>query len=79
MKINLSKNQIIEINLGEDKCEVIINNETYSEKISALDVAMVGNKYDKKFKNSFIRNIYKRCIGIGTDKYRMCLDYSFEV
>jgi hypothetical protein len=79
MKANLSRNQIIEINLGEDECSVKIGQEIFTEKIGALDVAVVDDDYDEKFKDSFIRSIYQRCIGIGDDKYRMCLDYSFEI
>jgi len=78
MKVNLVKGQIIEINLGSEVCSLVIENKTFSEKISALDIARVGNRYDKKFKSSFIRNVYQRCIGIGSNKYTMCVDYSFE-
>lgn len=79
MKIDLLKDQVIEINLGNETCSLIINNRTFREKITALDVAMVGKKYDKKFKDSFIRNIYKRCLGVGANKYKMFVDYNFEV
>lgn len=79
MKVNLTKGQIIEINLGETESSIKVNNKVYTEKINGMDVAIVSNKHDKKFKDSFVRNIYQRCIGVGNDKYRMCLDYSFEV
>jgi leucyl aminopeptidase (aminopeptidase T) len=79
MKINLSNNQIIEISLGAKESNIKINNKVFTEKISGLNVAIVGDKYDEKFKDSFIRNIYQRCIGVGGSKYKMCLDYSFEV
>lgn len=79
MEINLLKDQIVEINLGSDTCILIINDRTFTEKITALDVARVGKSYDKKFNNSVIRNVYKRCIGVGFNEFRMCVDYSFEV
>ncbi|MDR3593573.1 hypothetical protein [Clostridium sp.] len=79
MKINLLKDQIVEIDLGSEECSLVVEGKTFTEQITALDVAMVGKSYDKKFSNSFIRNIYKRCIGIGANEYRMCIDYSFEV
>jgi len=79
MKINLSSNQIIEISLGGQECNIKVNNKVFTEKISGLEVAIVSDEYDEKFKDSFIRNIYQRCIGIGGSKYKMCLDYSFEV
>jgi hypothetical protein len=78
MKINLRKNDVVRIKLDIDTCSVVIKNKTFTEKISALDVARVGKKYDKKFKDSFIRNIYQRCMGIRADEYKMCIDYSFE-
>lgn len=79
MKINLLKDQIIKINLGNEVCSLVIENKTFTEKITALEVAMVGKTYDKKFRNSFIRNVYQRCIGIGVNKYRMCVNYNFEM
>lgn len=79
MKVNLIKGQIVEINLGNELCSLVIEKETFEEKITALEVALVGRKYDEKFKDSFIRNVYQRCIGVGADKYKMCIDYSFEV
>ena len=79
MKVNLIKGRIIEINLGNETCSLVIEDKTFTEKITALDVARVGNKYDKKFRNSVIRNVYQRSIGIGADKYKMCLNYTFEI
>ena len=79
MKINLLKDQVIEINLGSEVCNLVIVDRTFAEIITALDVARVGKSYDKKFNDSFIRNVYKRCIGVGGNEYRVCVDYSFEV
>jgi len=78
MKVKLQKNQIIEIDLGNEICSLVVNGKTFTEKITALGVARVGRSYDKKFRNSFIRNVYQRCIGIGVNEYRMCIDYNFE-
>ena len=79
MRVNLSNDQIIEISLGAKVSNIKVNNEVFTEKISGLEVAIVSDGYDEKFKDSFIRNIYQRCIGIGGSKYKMCLDYNFEV
>lgn len=79
MEICLSNGQIIEIKLGSQECNVKIGKEIFTEKINGLEVAIVGDKYDEEFKDSFIRNIYQRCIGVGGNKYRMCLDYSFKI
>jgi hypothetical protein len=64
---------------GGQECNIKISNEVFAEKINGLDVAIVSDKYDEEFKDSFIRNIYQRCIGIGGNKYKMCLDYSFNI
>lgn len=44
MKINLRKNEVVRIKLDVDTCSVVINNKTFTEKLSALDVARVGKK-----------------------------------
>lgn len=74
--MNLKQGEIIEINIGSEKCEIITEKKIYFENVSWRAVCCVGEKYDIEYKNSIIRDVYsKRCIGIGNNKYEMLEDY----
>lgn len=72
-EIKLVKGQIVDFELGIEKCSVIVEGKYYSEKISCMTVV---SAIDIKV-NSFVREVYMRCIGIAPDQYKMCIDYNF--